>query len=267
MTYQFIAPFLARNSGGAMTALVAACGSTPTAAPVIERSPNAEPAAKPVPATPPATAAASKAAELRRHRIHRRRIPCRDPPPANLRDPANPVPTNPAAANPPAAGRTCSVDCEIGKISSTDFGKITCADGGAHHQTLSRRRLAARVPHREERRHALQHRSRLRSGLSRAGGMEQSGRSGIDQDRSTSAPVSAGQRWRGYNGAADAASCPGSDARVLRTEGAQAAVFGTGFRATEYACVKGGYALDFTESAPSQPPIKSPAAHATPLPP
>lgn len=60
---------------GALAALVAACGSTPTAAPVIERSPNAGTAAKTAPAASSATAAASK--------------PQTSPPP------------NPAPANPP----------------------------------------------------------------------------------------------------------------------------------------------------------------------
>ena len=43
-----------------MAALLAACGSTPTAAPVIERSPNAGSAAKKVPVTTGATAVATK---------------------------------------------------------------------------------------------------------------------------------------------------------------------------------------------------------------
>ena len=62
---------------GAMTALVAACGSTPTAAPVIERSPNARTAAKTAPAASSATAVASK--------------------------PQTSVPPNPAPANPPTS--------------------------------------------------------------------------------------------------------------------------------------------------------------------
>jgi lipoprotein NlpD len=45
----------------AMTALLAACGSTPTAAPVIERSPNARVASKPAPTNPVVPAAASRA--------------------------------------------------------------------------------------------------------------------------------------------------------------------------------------------------------------
>ncbi|MBC8007196.1 MAG: peptidoglycan DD-metalloendopeptidase family protein [Prolixibacteraceae bacterium] len=43
-----------------MTVLLAACGSTPTAAPVIERSPNAAPAAKKVPVTTGAAAVATR---------------------------------------------------------------------------------------------------------------------------------------------------------------------------------------------------------------
>ena len=67
---------------GAVTALVAACGSTPTAAPVIERSPNAGAAAKTVPAASPATVLTSKPQTL---------------------PPSNPAPTNSAPANSPAA--------------------------------------------------------------------------------------------------------------------------------------------------------------------
>ena len=60
----------------AMTVLLASCGSTPTAAPVIERSPNAGPATKKVPVITGATAVASK--------------------------PQTPTPPIPASANPPA---------------------------------------------------------------------------------------------------------------------------------------------------------------------
>jgi lipoprotein NlpD len=66
---------------GAMTALVTACGSTPTAAPVIERSPNAGIAAKTAPVASSATAAASK--------------PQTSPPP-------NPAPANPPGSVAPA---------------------------------------------------------------------------------------------------------------------------------------------------------------------
>ncbi|MBI3530302.1 MAG: peptidoglycan DD-metalloendopeptidase family protein [Betaproteobacteria bacterium] len=64
-----------------MTALVTACGSTPTAAPVIERSPNAGTAAKTAPAASSATAAASK---------------------PQTSAPPNPAPTNPPATVAPA---------------------------------------------------------------------------------------------------------------------------------------------------------------------
>lgn len=61
----------------AMTMLLAACGSTPTAAPVIERSPNAGTAAKTAPAASSAPPAASR--------------------------PQTSAPLNPAPANPPAS--------------------------------------------------------------------------------------------------------------------------------------------------------------------
>ena len=67
---------------GALAALVTACGSTPTAAPVIERSPNAGTAAKTASAASSATAAAPK--------------PQTSPPP-------NPAPPTPVPANPPAS--------------------------------------------------------------------------------------------------------------------------------------------------------------------
>ena len=63
----------------AMTVVVAACGSTPTAAPVIERSPRTATAAKTPAAAPPAAAAASK---------------------PQTAPPLNPAPPNPAPANP-----------------------------------------------------------------------------------------------------------------------------------------------------------------------
>jgi lipoprotein NlpD len=66
---------------GAMTALVTACGSTPTAAPVIERSPNAGTAANTAPAASSATAAASK---------------------SQTSAPPNPAPANPPASVAPA---------------------------------------------------------------------------------------------------------------------------------------------------------------------
>jgi lipoprotein NlpD len=66
----------------AMTALLAACGSTPTAAPVIESSPNAGIAAKTAPAAPPATAAVSKPQTS----------------PSSNPAPPNPVPATPAAS-------------------------------------------------------------------------------------------------------------------------------------------------------------------------
>jgi lipoprotein NlpD len=69
----------------AMTVLLAACGSTPTAAPVIERSPNAATAAKTAPAASSATAA----------------------PKPQTSAPPNPAPPNPppsvAPASPPAS--------------------------------------------------------------------------------------------------------------------------------------------------------------------
>jgi len=59
MTFSFLRRLWPAILVGAMTALVAACGSSPTAAPVIERSPN-PPAAKTAPAAVPASATASK---------------------------------------------------------------------------------------------------------------------------------------------------------------------------------------------------------------
>ena len=70
----------------AMTVLLAACGSSPTAAPVIESSPNAGTAAKTAPAAPPATAAASKPQTS----------------PSSTPAPPNPAPATPAASVAPA---------------------------------------------------------------------------------------------------------------------------------------------------------------------
>ena len=71
----------------AMTLLLIACGSSPTAAPVIESSPNAGTAAKTAPAAPPATAAASKPQTS----------------PSSNPAPPNPAPATPAASVVPAA--------------------------------------------------------------------------------------------------------------------------------------------------------------------
>ena len=70
----------------AMTVLLAACGSTPTAAPVIESSPNAGIAAKTATAAPPANAAASKPQTS----------------PSSNPAPPNPAPATPAASVAPA---------------------------------------------------------------------------------------------------------------------------------------------------------------------
>ena len=80
MTFSFLRRLWPAILVGAMTALVAACGSSPTAAPVIERSPN-PPAAKTAPAAVPASAAASK---------------------PQTSAPPTPVPANPPASVAPA---------------------------------------------------------------------------------------------------------------------------------------------------------------------
>lgn len=80
MTFSFLRRLWPAILVGAMTALVAACGSSPTAAPVIERSPN-PPAAKAAPAAEPVNAAASK---------------------PQTSAPPTPVPANPSASVAPA---------------------------------------------------------------------------------------------------------------------------------------------------------------------
>ena len=170
---------------------VAGCGTSPTAAPVVDRSPNARPPAAvatkeaPKPYVPPAPAAPVST------------------PAAPVSAPAKSVEPAPAKPAEPAAVRSA----EPAPVRSAEPGPVVKAaarigsggraeNRGTPSETLPRRRLASGVPRRQERRHAVQHRAGLRSGLPGTGGLERPGRCGRHQDRPAAAIVSAGRGGR-----------------------------------------------------------------------